>query len=109
MDNLTTKNIHFYHRCCDGFQKCGFTVAKSLIYSYGSELLNLSDLPLDTRKIIIDILLDEDKINKSADSLDIQIYKIDIELLVCMLEGSIKKFIDHMKAEKTLKQTNIQS
>ena len=65
----------------------------SIILSMGDLIANMSDLPIEARCMVVCILQYEEKIRLTSDLLNISLYKIQIDLLTCMLRGVLFEYL----------------
>lgn len=96
MKNNTTKSFtsskySIAKDCYFALRKCQFDPADSLILSFGDDILSI-DSP-EVIDLVTLIMRDEQKIHNSRDSLEIQLYRMDLELSVCMLKNVLNQMI----------------
>jgi len=88
-------NFEDADNCYTALRKIGFNTAESLLVTYGlPDMFNAPvffHAPPNQQSLVIDtvqsILEEDEKIDSSIDKLATQIYTIDKELLVLMLQG----------------------
>jgi len=79
--------------CFEALRKCGFSVAKTIMLTYGEKLLDSLIFPIEVRTIVRSILDDEEKLDETFDSFDKSILRMNIDLSVLMLEGALNDYI----------------
>jgi len=80
--------------CLETLRKCGFSIAKSIMLTYGEKLLESLTFPIEVRTIVKSILDDEEKLDSSLDSFDKSVLRVNIDLSVLMLEGALNDYIN---------------
>lgn len=83
--------------CCQALTGCGFDMVEAFILTYGFDLLQFSDLPKNVRRLIRDIINEENVLASCTDSLDKHIHRICIDLSACMLKGSLCEYVKTLR------------
>lgn len=78
-------------QCFVALRKCGFGRAESIMLAFGDCMVAF-DSP-EVEELMKSILGDEERINDSRDSLDIQIYKLDLDLSVYLLKNALNRLL----------------
>jgi len=80
-----------YAGCFLGLRKCGYTAVESLMLAFGDFLITFNSLEIE--ELMKSIWNNEQKIHDSRDSLEVQIFKVDLDLSVCLLRNAINQFL----------------
>ena len=101
MDTITLEHKEILTHCSISLNKMGFSPADAIVLMFGVSLVEVSDevVPKSIKKLIKEMLVEQEKVVESIDSIDKKSHLLQVELLDFMIRYQLNCYNEEM--EKT--------